>query len=147
MKFIISIIGLVTGLASMASAQESCRYDIDSCKINQACVKISSEKAVCLDLPNILPKVLFPLKADNGVYCDQGNLSPDGNSHTFNNTSFALDLTSNRDFSPALIMASSEGQIISHSSCITENDNCGGGFGNYVQILRNDLPLKKRTVN
>lgn len=35
-------------------------------------------------------------------------------------------------------IAASTGTVISYSDCKNKNDQCGNGFGNYVQILRND---------
>lgn len=119
-------------------AQVSCQYGVDQCGKNQACVQFYPDDARCMNLPAIAIDITFPMQAEYGAWCDQGPLSPIGNSHAFTNTSFALDLSSNRNHSAAKIIASSAGKVITYNKCKTQNDDCGGGFGNYVQILRED---------
>ena len=131
-------ITFVTLLLSLSVSAESCLYGISVCGVNEACIKTDKKIAQCISQPDIIPTVNFPLKAEAGIYCDQGNLSLEGNSHTFTNTAYALDLASNRSASAGTAVAAADGLIISYSKCTTINDQCGNGFGNYIQILRDD---------
>lgn len=135
MRFIVTSFFLLLSLSIKA---ESCLYGLSLCAQNEACIKTDSNSAQCISHPDLLPTVNFPMKAEAGIYCDQGNLSPEGNSHTFTNTAYALDLVSNRSAGPGIAIAASEGIIVGYSQCKTKNDQCGNGFGNYVQILRDD---------
>lgn len=135
MKYIVTIFAL---FFSSRVLSQSCIYGISTCKTNEACIKIDNQSAQCILHPDHIPSIVFPMKAPAGIYCDQGNLSLDGNSHTYTNTAFALDLVSNRNFRAGEVIAGSEGVVISYSECKTQNDQCGNGFGNYVQILRDD---------
>lgn len=123
---------------SLTAAANSCLYGISVCGVNEACIKTDKNLAQCIPHPDKIPSVSFPLQAVAGVYCDQGNLSLDGNSHTFTNTAYALDLASNRSTDAGVAVAAVEGLIVSYSKCTTINDQCGNGFGNYIQILRDD---------
>lgn len=135
MKFTILLITLFTSIPTMA---ENCVYGISLCSTNQACIKIDQNIAQCIPHPNHLPSVIFPMKAQAGIYCDQGNLSTEGNSHIYTNTAYALDLASNRSADAGVTLAASAGTVISYFKCKNKNDLCGNGFGNYVQILRDD---------
>ncbi len=115
-----------------------CIYGVQSCNQNESCIKTSETKAKCIPHPNELISISSPIVAQNGYYCDQGNLSTIENSHTFNNTAYALDLVSNRKFKAGNIVAVSDGIANVYNECKTKNDQCGNGFGNYVQILRDD---------
>jgi len=125
-------------LLSFSASAESCLYGISLCAKNEACIKTDSNTAQCISHSDRLPTVSFPMKARAGIYCDQGNLSPENNSHSFNNTAYALDLVSNRSADSGVAIAASEGTVITYSKCKTKNDRCGNGFGNYIQILRDD---------
>lgn len=118
----------------------TCEYGgISMCDVGQACIKINPEHAECISLPTIIPLINFPMTAPEGIYCDQGNISPNYNSHNYTNTAFAIDFVSNRSSVAGQIsFASSPGIVVSNSTCSTQNNQCGNGFGNYVQILRND---------
>lgn len=70
-------------------------------------------------------------------FCDQGPLSPPGNSHTWNNTAYAVDLKSTSDLNVS-VLAGVDGTVIAFDECKTENDQCGLGFGNQVKILTED---------
>jgi murein DD-endopeptidase MepM/ murein hydrolase activator NlpD len=85
-----------------------------------------------------LPFVSYPFHAARGILCDQGAQSPAGNSHTFSNTLYALDLATPKGSDPAGIYASRDGVVISFGECQEHNTNCGNGFGNHVKILSDD---------
>ncbi|HAZ14728.1 MAG: hypothetical protein A2X86_12780 [Bdellovibrionales bacterium GWA2_49_15] len=131
---------LVFSLLLLASNSwgQTCDYGTNQCNAGQACIKLNPEHAECRSLPLVVPTINFPVSAIKGIYCDQGNLSPNGNSHAYTNTAFALDLTSNRQTTAGQVFASSSGLIITNYTCFTQNDQCGNGFGNYVEILRDD---------
>jgi murein DD-endopeptidase MepM/ murein hydrolase activator NlpD len=74
----------------------------------------------------------IPFEKNVEVICDQGALSPKGNSHTWQNTAYALDLQSGLN---AKIVAVGAGEVIAFNGCKTLNDQCGLGFGNQVKIL------------
>ena len=134
---IISILFLIC-FSNQAFASDSCEYEKpSSCNKNEVCVLVSKRKSECRkNYSKPLIKVIFPFKQGVEVSCDQGNLSPKGNSHTWWNTAYALDLTTKFISRKGLeVIAGAAGRIISHSSCITHNDQCGGGFGNHVKIL------------
>lgn len=85
-----------------------------------------------------LPFVSYPFDSEREVLCDQGTKSPEGNSHTYKNTLYALDLASIKDSDPASIYSSTSGIVISYSECSEHNSSCGAGFGNHLKILRSD---------
>jgi len=82
-----------------------------------------------------LPFVSYPFHPARGIVCDQGTESPAGNSHTYNNTLYALDLATPKSADPAGLYASIDGKVVSYNNCSEHNTNCGSGFGNYVQIF------------
>ena len=135
MKFYLVILPLLLVTECLAL---TCEYGVSKCGVGQACIKLNPEHAECISLPTIIPSVNFPMTATEGIYCDQGNMSPNNNSHNYTNTAFAIDFVSNRNSVAGQIFASSSGVVVSNSACSTQNDQCGNGFGNYVQILRDD---------
>ena len=60
-----------------------------------------------------IPFVKYPFHSARGILCDQGAQSPEGNSHTYNNTLYALDLATPKGADPAGIFASVDGRVIS----------------------------------
>ena len=84
------------------------------------------------------PKVGYPMFPTRGVFCDQGNESPTGNSHTYWNTMYALDLKTPASSHPGSLYAAIDGEIIAYVGCQSHNTDCGNGFGNQVKILGKD---------
>lgn len=110
----------------------------DSCPKDSYCIKYEKNKDVCWNMfQQPLKTILYPFKPDVSSYCDQGPLSPPGNSHTWNNTAFAVDIKSYSTKNVAII-AGVDGTVITFNECKTENDQCGLGFGNQVKILTED---------
>ncbi|MFT6067997.1 MAG: hypothetical protein ACJAT2_002512 [Bacteriovoracaceae bacterium] len=85
-----------------------------------------------------LPSVSYPFDQEKTINCDQGAESPEGNSHTYKNTLYALDLASEKGSEPAGLYSSISGIVIAYSECIEHNSSCGAGFGNHLKILRSD---------
>ena len=85
-----------------------------------------------------LPFVKYPFHPTRGILCDQGAESPEGNSHTYDNTLFALDLATPKNSDAAGIYASIDGKVISFDNCTQHNTRCGAGFGNHIKILNDD---------
>jgi len=55
----------------------------DSCPKDSYCIKYEQNKDVCWNMfQQPLKTILYPFKPDVSSYCDQGPLSPPGNSHT-----------------------------------------------------------------
>ena len=128
-------------LSTISLAETVCHYsDKTSCPSDLYCIHFDKNKDICWPVYNgVLKKIAFPYGKTIPIVCDQGHLSPDGNSHTWHNTAFALDLHIPRKSSfSSDLFAGIDGRVIAHSSCRTQNDQCGVGFGNHVKILSND---------
>lgn len=132
-----SLLAILALVAEPWISMQACKYGTEKCAPGEVCVKVSSKEARCRHLPAYQPFIIFPMEAGE-VWCDQGVLSPEGNTHTFNKTSFALDLASSRDLPASAVTAGSDGKVIAYSECSLPNDECGNGFGNYVMLLRED---------
>ena len=100
-------------------------------------VLIISTSAFSLEIPF----VKYPFHPTRGILCDQGAQSPEGNSHTYSNTIYALDLATPVDADPAGIYAGVDGRVISFDKCFEHNTKCGAGFGNHIKILKDDGTL------
>lgn len=121
-------------------ARTECEYGNPlSCKQGEYCVNVDHGVATC-QAHEVEPKFTldFPYTKGTDVICDQGTLSPKGESHTWRNTAFAVDLQSDRKVKEVKILAGASGKVIVHDGCTTESDKCGGGFGNAVKILTDD---------
>lgn len=135
------LIFIVFIAASQLSFAEgpSCTYGQNSgCGENEECIQTENNKATCRKkFLNDMKRITYPFSAETPAVCDQGALSPRGNSHSWINSAYAVDLKG-----PALlnnkIHAGAEGKVIAHDQCSTENDQCGAGFGNHVKILTDD---------
>jgi len=88
-----------------------------------------------------LPFVKYPFHHARGILCDQGAESPPGNSHTYSNTMYALDLATPKSADPAGLFASVRGVVISYDQCSEHNTDCGLGWGNHVKLLAEDGTL------
>lgn len=130
---------VVAGQARTVSTVQ-CEYGkTHSCPANQVCVNFDKAKTRCIpEFQSNLITVQFPYFAKTQVVCDQGSLSPIGNSHTWWNTAYAIDLQSDRSQKDVPIYAGVAGKAIVFSQCQSENDQCGGGFGNSIKILMDD---------
>ncbi len=110
-----------------------------ACPSGQYCVNFDKDKAICKPIYGDAQPIGFPFQANTPIWCDQGDLTPNGNSHNWVNTAFALDLHSERPKRPNIpVIAAISGVVISYDGCKTENDQCGLGFGNQVKILNVD---------
>lgn len=114
-----------------------CEYGkSNGCAKDEFCINVDMGKTECRANPTVdLFSLRFPFEAMKQVTCDQGPLSPPGNSHTWLNTAFALDLQSDRSLSDVPVFAGARGRVIAFDECKTENDQCGLGFGNSVKVL------------
>jgi len=123
-----------------SSELQSCNYDgPDTCSDGEFCINFSADRAVCWPkFETHLLALRFPFEAGTKIVCDQGALTPRSNSHSWLNTAFALDLQSDRSIANTPILAGVAGRAIVYDQCRTENDQCGGGFGNYVKILTDE---------
>ena len=130
---------LFTALVSLAQAQLSCQYGATPCPAGYDCVHFEKERDVCVKRDTDTPLTVgYPFEEGVAATCDQGPLSPEGNSHTWSNTAFALDLQGDRRKKTNLVRAGVAGKVITFSGCISKNDQCGLGFGNQVKILSRD---------
>lgn len=103
------------------------------------CINVDKNKVECREeTKEKLLKISLPFKKQTKVWCNQGTLSPEGNSHTWLNTAFALDLQSSKSEKAAEILSSVEGTVIASEGCKTQNDQCGFGFGNQVKVMMED---------
>lgn len=131
---------LLTLILSSFAFGKDCDYKTaDSCGADAYCINVDVNKSFCrphYKLP--LQVIPFPFQSSVKVVCDQGPLSPQGNSHSWLNTAFALDLQSDRALKEVDIYAGANGKVIVVNDCKTENDQCGLGFGNSVKILTED---------
>lgn len=139
MKSFVFLLLLIVA-SSAFSIEKNCKYeDESSCPAGFYCIHFEKDKDVCVESSSgVKPQVVYPFDKKTLSICDQGNLSPDGNSHTWNNTAFALDLQGDRKKKKNKIYAGVNGIAIIHSGCKTKNDQCGAGFGNHVKILTED---------
>lgn len=136
MKYLVALLFVVFPIVSSSM---DCTYgQPGTCEADQYCTKVSKTKAICKKNITKLPSISYPFHSLRYILCDQGTNSPEGNSHTFSKTLFAIDLKTPPLADAASIFAGSEGLVVVRSSCVEHNTNCGYGFGNVVQILRFD---------
>jgi hypothetical protein len=123
--------------SSIVKAQDKqCTNGKSTCSQDSYCIKYEQNKDVCMVKFNKELKIIqYPFIVPS--FCDQGPLSPPGNSHTWNNTAYAVDLKSTSDLNVD-VLAGVTGTVIAFDECKTENDQCGLGFGNQVKILTED---------
>jgi hypothetical protein len=128
---------LVRSWQTELDRKSPCEYGkSNDCPKNEFCINIDKNKTECRANPEVeLINLHFPFDPLIQVFCDQGPLSPPGNSHTWLNTAYALDLQSKRSLPEVSILAGAKGRVIAFDGCRTENDQCGLGFGNAVKIL------------
>jgi hypothetical protein len=118
-----------------------CNYlQPSSCPAGMACIRVTPEFSGCFEVPSEshLITVPLPFAAGEKLFCDQGALSPLGNSHSFWNSGFALDLHGEATQRALSVYAVAEGNVSVWKNCNTWNDQCGAGFGNQVKILSSD---------
>tara|TARA_R110000868_G_scaffold258137_10_gene515435 strand:- start:11683 stop:12447 length:765 start_codon:yes stop_codon:yes gene_type:complete len=129
--------------SSLAVDFEPCVYGLENqCPRGSFCINFDENKSACYPKAASIKTIGFPFKSGINVSCDQGALSPAGNSHTWLNTAFALDLHSDRSKKvKAEIVAVIDGQVVAFADCKDVNDQCGLGFGNQVKIFSNDGSL------
>lgn len=118
----------------------SCVYgQADSCLVGESCVYVNKGQSECRSsdsAPSV--ELLFPYPPAQEAICDQGVLTPEGNSHTWWNTAYAIDLQSTNKNQDTQVLAGVSGRVIVFNECKTTNDQCGAGFGNSVKILTED---------
>lgn len=125
---------------SFFSQASECEYGkAESCPTGFTCINYDKGVAKCFEnFLGPIKQIQSPFEKSLRFYCDQGPLSPKGNSHTWLNTGHAVDLKSYSTNSQAPLLAVADGEVIAHSNCKTQNDQCGAGFGNQVKILGED---------
>lgn len=125
---------------SVSASEIKCEYGKEgTCPEGQFCINADKGKAICKPHYSDVQPIGFPFDSNIPIWCDQGDLTPSGNSHTWVNTAFALDLHSKRPKKPNIpVIAVISGKVIAYGGCKTENDQCGLGFGNQVKILNDD---------
>jgi Peptidase family M23 len=123
-----------------AIASNECNYDMQSgCSKDQRCILFPPKTARCFPvLTSELKVVMLPFESSKPIVCDQGNLSPSTESHSYINTAYALDLKPSSFFGDVILKAGISGKAIVFNECHTENDSCGLGFGNHIKILSDD---------
>ena len=130
---------VVLSLETLVSAGETCTYgESNQCSENKVCVQVNPGKSECQFFEEFLPLVLYPFPEKRAILCDQGVESPAGNSHTYTNTLYALDLKTPKGSDPDSIKAGIDGVAYVFNECLEHNTNCGQGWGNHVRILRYD---------
>lgn len=136
-KIIIIIFSILTGITLQAT---QCEYgNKDSCPTGFTCINFDKDIAKCVEnYSGSLKSIPSPFEKSTRFFCDQGPLSPKGNSHTWLNTGHAVDFKSYDYSSTAKLLAVEAGEVISFAECTTHNDQCGAGFGNQVKILTDD---------
>jgi hypothetical protein len=129
----------LTFIINAHAAEKACNYGAkSSCPKDSYCIKYEQDKDVCRKkFQDKLITVLYPFNHSTSSFCDQGPLSTPENSHTWNNTAYAIDIKSNSKMSEE-VFAGIDGTVIAFDGCKTENDQCGAGFGNQVKILTQD---------
>jgi hypothetical protein len=140
MPIVFSLLTFFTSLISLATDRATCAYGQASvCTSDEFCVQLDKHKAECRTFFHSPPPLIhFPFEAEIPILCDQGPLSPIGNSHTYLNTAFAVDLQSPRALADVSVLAGIGGTAFVTNDCSTENDQCGNGFGNSVKIFTDD---------
>jgi hypothetical protein len=135
------ILLVLSSLSSIVVYAEDkvCTYGAPTtCPKDSYCIKYEQGKDVCINkFQKVMKIVSYPFKSSVSSFCDQGPLSPPGNSHTWNNTAYALDIKSYSKENVDVI-AGVDGTVIAYDDCKTRNDQCGQGFGNQVKILTED---------
>jgi hypothetical protein len=130
------LVAIIFGNSEAHAQEELCTYGNFTCSSDSYCIQYQENKDVCVPkFQNKLKVIQYPFNVS--AYCDQGPLSPPGNSHTWNNTAFAVDLKSTSKFNVD-VLAGVNGTVIAFDECKTENDRCGLGYGNQVKILTED---------
>lgn len=139
MRFLISLSTFLLLGLTCVPAMANCTYgDPDSCEQGSTCVYIQQGKTQCLKVDKSLPFIHFPFHPKRYLLCDQGVMSPDGESHTYENTIYALDLHTPKDSDPGTIFAGSAGVVQVYTGCQAPNTSCGAGFGNSIRLFRKD---------
>lgn len=118
----------------------TCTYPKNlTCLEGQQCVRLSDKQDVCINKKlKDFKVVAYPFDDQVKSYCDQGNLSPKGNSHNWLNTAYAIDLKVEDKLNNQKIFAGADGVAVIFDGCKTKNDQCGAGFGNQIKILTED---------
>ena len=135
-----SILLVLSSVTSIVlAADQICTYGAQTtCPKDSYCIRYEQGKDVCRNKFQKEMKIIsYPFKSSVSSFCDQGPLSPAGNSHTWNNTAYATDIKSYSKKNVDII-AGIDGTVIAYGGCKTENDQCGQGFGNHVKILTED---------
>lgn len=117
-----------------------CEYGkANACNNGDVCMNVNTGVSECRPIYNSKQiDLLFPFLPAQEAICDQGVLTPAGNSHTWWNTAYAIDLKSLNTKEDTKVLAGASGRVIAFNNCETQNDKCGGGFGNSVKILTED---------
>lgn len=124
-----------------AAFSDECNYDQHKgCQEDSECILIPPKTGKCFKKIDGKEKsISLPFESKHTIICDQGNLTPSINSHSYITTAYALDLKPGSVSKKEVILkAGMSGKAIVYNKCHTENDECGLGFGNHVKILSDD---------
>jgi len=144
---VVVVAGLVYAALSVWST-DPCIVGERSCSRGNVCAKGVSppyESARCVAaLPASHGTYALPLLNPDGVICTQSSQTPSG-SHGYDNTLFALDLSSPLKGPAGVVVAARAGTVIRAQARCTDpgrsggySDDCGQGFGNTVLIDHGD---------
>ncbi len=122
---------------------KSCTYpEGEECRATEACVFTEPTKSICVEKDqDPTPEVLFPKSRNSRSICTQGPRTAAGRTHSYLNTSFAVDLSTPEQEPNAQILSVFDGKVVVHTGCDNQddrkfnNDGCGYGFGNWVVIF------------
>jgi|GEM_PF-4623588 len=145
--FIISLITIGSWIyfKTNPKVEIKCSYPQgQECNSSEYCIYVEPEKAICVpqDQDNI-PTILFPLELEHPTICTQGPRTAKGRTHSYQNTAFAIDLSTPSNVASGKILAAIDGKILTvNNNCDNKdkdnenfnNDRCGNGFGNWIII-------------
>jgi len=155
----VSLVLLITVLIAIGAwiyfqtygkVEKKCMYPHGlECTSSEYCIFVEPEKAICVPQDQYdTPIILFPLKLNHSTICTQGPRTAKGRSHSYQNTVFAIDLSTPSNVANGKILAAIDGTIVTvNNNCDNKdkenfnNDRCGNGFGNWIIIAdaKNDI--------
>ncbi len=122
---------------------KDCSYPEGSeCLDAQTCILLKPQRSICVYRdPQPVPEIAFPKLAGSNSVCTQGPRTAKGRTHSYLNTSFAVDLATPDQEPNAQVVSAFDGEVLVHTGCDNNdnskfnNDGCGYGFGNWVVIF------------
>ena len=128
---------------------KDCSYPEGSeCTDAQACIFLEPQKSICVNRDSHPePEIAFPKLAGSNSVCTQGPRTAKGRTHSYLNSSFAVDLATPEQESNAQVVSVFDGEALVHTGCDNNdnskfnNDGCGYGFGNWIVIFDSESDL------